>query len=81
MGYQWNNTRELGEELYDLKPELHPLSVRFTDLHAWIIDLEDFDGNPDDSTEGILEAIQMVWYEEWKEDNPDAEDPYNYSSQ
>ena len=80
MGYQWSNKRELGEELYDLKPDLHPLSVRFTDLHTWIINLEDFEGNPDDSTEGILEAIQMVWYEEWKEDHPDAEDPYNYSS-
>ena len=79
MAYQWTNTREIAEELYDLNPQLHPLSVRFTDLHQWIVGLDDFDGNPDDSTEGVLEAIQMIWYEEWKEDNPDADDPYDFS--
>ena len=79
MALKWNNTREIAEELYDERPDLHPLSVRFTELHQWIIDLEDFEGDPEASTEGHLEAIQMMWYEEWKEDNPDAPDPYDFS--
>ena len=28
------------EELYDLKPDIHPLSVRFTDPHQWVIELK-----------------------------------------
>ena len=78
MSLKWTNAREIAEELYDERPETHPLSIRFTDLHQWIVDLDDFDDNPDNSTEGHLEAIQMLWYEEWKEDNPDADDPYDF---
>ena len=79
MAWDWYSTREIAEELYDLHPNVHPLSVRFTDLHQWIVDLDDFNGDPEASTEGHLEAIQMIWYEEWKEDNPDADDPYDFS--
>ena len=79
MAWDWSSTREIAEELYDSHPNVHPLSVRFTDLHQWIIELDDFNGDPAASTEGHLEAIQMIWYEEWKEDNPDADDPYDFS--
>ena len=34
-----------------------PLAVRFTDLHQWICELEDFDDDPNHSNERILEAI------------------------
>ena len=78
MGLKWTNAREIAEELYDEQPDTHPLSIRFTDLHQWIVDLDEFDDNPDDSTEGHLETIQILWYEEWKEDNPDADDPYDF---
>jgi len=47
---------------------LNPLSVRFTDMHKWIQDLEGFSGKPEDSNEKKLEAIQMAWYEEWKDE-------------
>ncbi len=80
MALDWNNVREIAEELYDSQPSIHPLSVRFTDLLKWILAIDDFGGNPAESSEGILEAIQMVWYEEWKEDNPDADDPFDFSS-
>ena len=32
--------------------------------------------DPQASSEGHLEAIQMVWYEEWQEDHDPSEDPY-----
>jgi FeS assembly protein IscX len=38
--------------------------VRFTDLHKWVCELEDFDDDPKHSGEKILEAIQMAWIEE-----------------
>ena len=43
--------------------------MRFTDLHKWVTELEEFADDPAKSSEGKLEAIQMAWYEEWKEDH------------
>ena len=33
-------------------------------MHAWICALEDFDDDPEKSSEGILEGIQMTWIDE-----------------
>jgi FeS assembly protein IscX len=44
-----------------------PLKVRFTDLHKWVIELDDFDDDPMASNEAKLEAIQMAWHDEWQE--------------
>lgn len=76
MPLSWNDTQHIGETLYDNDPDTHPLELRFTDLHQRIVDLPEFDDDPESSSEGILEAIQMVWYEEWKEDHDSEEDPY-----
>lgn len=69
MAWTWTDARPIGEALYDKYPDLEPLSVRFTDLHRWILELDEFNGAPDASSERHLEAIQMVWYEEWKMDH------------
>ncbi|MFT4974183.1 MAG: FeS assembly protein IscX [Myxococcota bacterium] len=78
MGLRWVDCRPIGEKLYDRFPELHPLSIRFGDLRRWVIELDDFDDVPSGSSEGLLEAIQMIWYEEWQEDHDPSEDPYRY---
>ncbi len=64
----WQDYREIGEQLFERYDTLNPLTVRFTDMHKWIMDLEGFEGKPEGSNEKILEAIQMIWYEEWKEE-------------
>ncbi len=64
MGLKWTDSREIGEALYDSRPDLDPKTVRFTDLHQWICDLEDFDDDPGGSNEKILEAILLVWLDE-----------------
>ena len=69
MSWRWNDVREIGETLYEKFPDTDPLSVRFTDLHRWVCELPEFEDDPEKSTEKTLEAIQMVWYEEWKFDN------------
>jgi FeS assembly protein IscX len=66
-GLSWNQTEDIGLSLYEKFPDLDPLTVRFTDLHKWITELPDFGDDPAASSEGKLEAIQMAWYEEWKE--------------
>ena len=64
MGLKWTDSREIGEALYDAFPDLDQKTVRFTDLHQWICDLEEFDDDPNASNEKILEAILLVWLDE-----------------
>jgi FeS assembly protein IscX len=68
MALTWDNYREIGEILLEKYDDLNPLTVRFTDLHKWVLDIEDFVGKPEESNEKKLEAIQMAWYEEWQEE-------------
>ena len=64
MALDWHDTREIAIELAEAHPDVDPQYVRFTDLHAWIVALEEFEGDPEKSSEGILEAIQMTWIDE-----------------
>ncbi len=61
---QWSDTYDIAVSLLEAHPDVDPQYVRFTDLHQWICALEDFDGEPEASTESVLEAIQMAWIEE-----------------
>ena len=61
---KWTDTIRIAEELFEKHPEINPLTVRFTDLHRWVCELDDFDDEPSRSNEKILEAIQMAWIEE-----------------
>ncbi len=69
MALSWNDPREIGELLYELHEDVNPLSLSFVQLHKWVCALEDFSDDPKASSEGHLESIQMIWYEEWKLDN------------
>jgi FeS assembly protein IscX len=63
----WTDAEDIGIALSEKFPEIDPLTVRFTDLRATVMQLDGFDGDPKLSNEPRLEAIQMAWYEEWKE--------------
>ena len=65
--FDWENTEEIGIQLSEKYPDTDPLTVRFTDLHKWITGLEGFSGDPQQSNEGKLEAIQMAWLEEYRD--------------
>ncbi len=67
MELNWQNAEDIGISLSEKFPDIDPLTVRFTDLHQWVMELPDFNGDPEESNEGILEAIQMAWYEEWQD--------------
>jgi FeS assembly protein IscX len=64
MSLKWTDTLDIAINLNEKYPDIDPQYVRFTDLHSWILELEDFDDNPENSNEKILEAIQMSWIEE-----------------
>ncbi|MHB8742626.1 MAG: Fe-S cluster assembly protein IscX [Sulfuricaulis sp.] len=63
---KWTDTREIAIELSEKYPEVNPISVRFTDLHQWVMGLADFMDEPERSGEKILEAIQLAWIEEYE---------------
>ena len=61
---KWTDTQEIAIALYDKFPDVDPKTIRFTDLHKWVRELDEFDDDPNRSGEKILEAIQMAWIEE-----------------
>jgi FeS assembly protein IscX len=61
---KWTDTLDIAIELAEAHPEIDPLTIRFTDLHRWVMELPDFDDDPEHSGEKILEAIQMAWIDE-----------------
>src|SRR5262245_31190337 len=61
---QWTDVTDIAILLAEKHPEIDPLSVRFTDLHAMVMALPGFTGDPKKSGEKILEAIQMAWVDE-----------------
>jgi FeS assembly protein IscX len=63
----WNDAEEIGIQLQEKYPDLDPLTVRFTDLHKYVIGLDGFADDPTKSNEPKLEAIQMAWHEEYKD--------------
>ena len=65
MKLTWKDTEDIALELLERYPATDPLTVRFTDLHVWVTTLPDFSDDPKKSSEGILEAIQMAWHEEY----------------
>jgi len=64
MILKWTDTLDIAIELDENHPDVDPQYVRFTDLHQWVCELENFDDQADKSNEKILEAIQMAWIEE-----------------
>ena len=63
----WTSTEDIAIALCDKHPDVDPLTVRFTDLHKWVLALEGFTDDPKNSNEKKLEAIQMAWHEEWED--------------
>ena len=67
MGLKWDDSEEIAMRLIEDHPGVDPLAVRFTELHHWVTEIDDFEDDPKASSEGKLEAIQMAWLEEYKD--------------
>ena len=46
---KWTDTREIAIALADKHPDIDPKTIRFTDLHQWVMGLEGFSDAPDRS--------------------------------
>ena len=67
MDLKWSDAEELAIRLVEAHPTTDPLTVRFTDMHAWIVDFPEFKDDPKKSHEKPLESIQMAWHEEYQD--------------
>jgi FeS assembly protein IscX len=64
---RWSDAEDIALALVERHPDIDPLGVRFTDLHRWVVELPGFSDDPKASNEGLLEAIQMRWHEEYQD--------------
>jgi FeS assembly protein IscX len=62
----WRDTEDIGIALGEKFPDVDPLTVRFTDLHRWVTELEGFADDPKASNESTLEKVQMAWLDEYR---------------
>ena len=60
----WTDVNDIAVELFEKFPDLDPTYILFTDLREMIMNLENFEDDPDRSNEKILEDLQMLWIEE-----------------
>ncbi len=67
----WNDHEDIAMKLYerfgDDFNEGKIYRIRFTDLHKWIMEIPNFAGKAEESTEGHLEMIQSTWVYEWRD--------------
>jgi len=64
MGLKWTDVQEIAIRLDEAHPGVNPQYVRFTDLHRWVCELDEFEDSPARSGEKVLEAIQAAWLAE-----------------
>jgi len=64
MTLKWTDTLEIAIQLSEVHPDINPSTIRFTDLHSWVMALPEFSDEASRSGEKILEAIQAAWIEE-----------------
>ncbi len=69
MKLSWEDAEDIGIELYEAHPDIDPLTLSFPKLHQLVVALDAFDDDPSGSSEGKLEAIQMAWLEEIRENS------------
>ena len=61
---KWTDVQAIAEALYEKYPDVDPTAIRFTDLHNWVVELEEFDDDRTRGGERVLEAIQAAWIDE-----------------
>jgi FeS assembly protein IscX len=64
---KWTDSEDIAIALAEKFPDIDPLTLRFTDMREKVLALDGFTDDPKASNEPKLEAIQMAWYEEYKD--------------
>lgn len=71
MPIDWADHEDIAMKLYDRFgddfTESDIYRIRFTELLDWILEIDNFEGTREGSTEGHLEQIQAKWVYEWRD--------------
>ena len=63
MALSWDDADDIAVELARAYADTDPLDLNFVDLHAMVLDLPDFEDDPDAVSETKLEAIVVAWHD------------------
>jgi len=61
---RWTDVTDIAIALAEEHPDVDPRTVRFVDLHNWVVTLPGFDDDHKRGGEKVLEAIQAAWIDE-----------------
>jgi FeS assembly protein IscX len=61
---KWKDVYDIAIALTEKYPDMDPKTVRFVDLHNYVVDLDGFDDDHSRGGEKVLEAIQAAWIDE-----------------
>jgi len=64
LGLTWVDSLEIALDLMEQHPDVDPLTLHFTELRQWVLELERFNDDPKHCGERVLEAIQLAWISE-----------------
>ena len=69
MSIKWTDIAEIAIQLEEHYPKEDNINLRFTDLHKWVIGLDDFDDDPNSSNEKILRRFKWHGYMKGNNEN------------
>ncbi len=61
---EWTQIYDIALSLEEKFPEVEVVTIKFTDLQKYVLELDGFDDDPKRCNEKILEAIQQAWLDE-----------------
>lgn len=61
MGLTWQQPTDIAWALMDAYPDADPLDLNFVDLQRMIVELAEFDDDPEAASETRLEAVVVAW--------------------
>ena len=61
---KWTNITDIAIALDEKYPNFDVTTISFTNLRAKVLNLNNFEGEPNGCNEKILEAIQQAWIDE-----------------
>jgi FeS assembly protein IscX len=61
---KWTDSREIAQALAEKHPNIDPNLIRSSQLRVWVMELNQFNDEPDLCNDKILETIQANWIEE-----------------
>lgn len=61
---KWVDVADIAIALSEKHRDIDPRTVRFVDLHNWVVELDGFADDHSRGGEKVLEAIQAAWIDE-----------------